>query len=327
MKPFETYQHVEGTPMTERDKEQIDNQSWGKGKWDNFVRPFLPKAETIEPKVKGMSVTTSAPDCSEMTFVDMGCNAGLFLKYADNMGFGRIIGVDSNDGAVERGQEYLGKIKGNYAIINERMEDCIDSLPVADYTVLANAHYYYNVADWLKYLDRLQYKTINCIIVTAKKRENQCNAGSSIEEVINYFRGGWEYKGRKDTRKTGAARERTLWGLHFKSKLERVPIDSLDNGNSQQRGFWAEMDEGKLFTDTEYYRRFLDYRVTKGKWTVEQLDEYFEEYVALYKDIVERGMLEPIIVKQSNMRIVDGNHRHDILRHLGHESIIVRWVL
>lgn len=55
--------------MTERDKKEVGSKFWNQGKWDNFVLPFI------------------EDDCKDMTLVDVGCNAGLFLKLAKDKGF------------------------------------------------------------------------------------------------------------------------------------------------------------------------------------------------------------------------------------------------
>jgi len=125
MKNFSSYQYIDGE-MNDRDKEEVGSKYWNKGKWDNLVLPFLPK------------------DCSEMTLVDMGCNAGLFLKLAEDKGF-KTIGVDSNSKAIELAIEYKKRNKGGYQIIQSRMEDC--DLPIVDYTIFVNSHYYFDTED------------------------------------------------------------------------------------------------------------------------------------------------------------------------------------
>ena len=77
--------------MSERDKQEKGSKFWNKGKWDNFVLPFLPD------------------DCGEMTLIDMGCNAGIFLKLAEDKGFKQVIGVDSNREAVKKALFYKKK--------------------------------------------------------------------------------------------------------------------------------------------------------------------------------------------------------------------------
>jgi hypothetical protein len=72
MKPFAHYQYV-GGKMSPRDKQEANSKFWNQGKWTNFILPFLPK------------------NCQELSLVDLGCNAGLFLKLAEDKGFDKII--------------------------------------------------------------------------------------------------------------------------------------------------------------------------------------------------------------------------------------------
>lgn len=310
MKPFPIYQYLDGEPMTERDKLEIGSKFWNEGKWNNFVVPFLPK------------------DCQELTLIDIGCNAGLFLKLAEDMGFGQVIGVDSNEGAVKRGLAWRDKNGGKYQIIYSAMEECLDKLPVADYTILANTHYYFKLSDWLKYIEKLKGKTRYCIIVTAKKKPVRGAVASDVESIREYFK-DWEDIGFIDVPLDNDPYPRRLWGLCFKSNLERVPIDSLDNGNAQQRGFLEEVDQGKDILDTHYYKRLKSYRkrtTSRQKpWTDKQLTLYMNERLALYNSIKTIGMTEAIEVGKNN-RIVDGNHRHAIMKHMGYKTILVKRV-
>ena len=129
MKPFSEYQHLEGEPLTDRDKKQVGSKFWGRGKWDHFVLPHLPK------------------NCKGLSIVDMGCNAGLFLKFAQEIGFSKGIGIDGNLESVTRGMNLKGR--KNYTIRHSDMKNCIEDLPIVDYTLLVNAHYYFNMIDWV----------------------------------------------------------------------------------------------------------------------------------------------------------------------------------
>ena len=263
MKPFQTYQHLAGTPMTDRDQKQVGSKFWNKGKWDNFVAPFLPESG------------------QDLSLVDMGCNAGVFLKLAEERGFDPVIGVDSNTEAIERGEQWRDQNGSNYKFINSDIKDCIDKLPMVDYTVLANAHYYFTINDWMDYLDQLQYKTRYVIIVTAEKQHiNRCWASADVPSVRNYFK-NWEEVGFIDELPfAGDPDPRKLWGLCFKSKyLDRVPLDSLDSSNHVQDEFYAELDEGKDFKDTRYYRIIKKYR---DKWSERRLHEWFGERIKVY---------------------------------------------
>jgi len=298
LKPYETYQYLEGTPMTERDKLEIDSKFWNEGKWKNFILPFLPE------------------DCGELTLIDMGCNAGLFLSMAEEKGFGQVIGVDSNEEAVKRGLVWRDTDKGAYQI-RHGDESC--DLPMADYTILANVHYYIPIEKWLAYLDKLQYKTRYCIIVTTDRHIRQrCWPKADLESIRRYFR-GWEEVGFIDELPLEGNHARRLWGLCFKSSIERVPIDSLDCGNHVQDRFYAELDAGKDFKRTRYYRILKPYR---KDWSEEKLDNWVMALMALYEDVKVNRLTSPLIV-EGNL-ILDGNHRHAMMKHLGHKSILVR---
>ena len=45
--------------------------------------------------------------------------------------------------------------------------------------------------------------------------------------------------------------------------------------------------------------------------------------VAMYASVKENGIREPIMVNK-NYKILDGNHRKEILEYLGHKTAIVR---
>lgn len=304
MKPFREYQHLPGEPLTERDKTEVGSKFWNEGKWDNFVLPLLPL------------------DCHGLTFVEMGCNAGLFLKLAQDKGFKTVVGVDSDVDAIQRGCRWRDANGGHYRFIRSKMEESIEDLPVADYTVLVNAHYYFSIDEWLKYLDRLQYKTRYCIIVTTEKRPgNRCWAQADVENVRKYFK-TWEETGFVDAISTeGDPRPRKLYGLCFKSPfVERVSIDSLDSGNHVQDEFYKEIDQGIAFNKTKYYKILKPYR---KNWTEEELDSWIVRKINLYRHIENFWITNPLIISSDNL-ILDGNHRCQMLKHLGNKEVLVR---
>lgn len=309
-KPYETYQHLEGTPMTDRDMGEVGSKFWNKGKWDNFVAPFLPEMSK----------------CAELSLVDMGCNAGVFLNEAELRGFKTVIGVDSNKGAVERGAAWAKEYGKSYKFVESKMQECIDDLPMVDYTVLANAHYYFTINDWLDYLDKLQAKTAYCIIVTAEKRKgNRCWASTELDSIRSYFK-TWEEVGFIDgvPLLEGDPHPRKLWGLCFKSpSIERVAIDALDSGNHVQDKFCAELDAGKHYTETRYYKILKPYR---KRWSEERLHKWMEARITVYESVKKHGMRIAPIANKDNL-ILDGNHRHADVRHLGDKSILIRRVV
>jgi len=309
MKPFAVYQYLDGDIMTDRDKREVNSKFWNKGKWENFVLPFLPKEKEI---------------LNEMVFVDMGCNAGLFLKMAEDLGFGKVIGVDISEEAINRGIKWRDEHNYHYQMLLLRMQHCIDTLPLADYTVLANAHYYFTINDWIDYLDRLPYKTRYCVIVTAEKRVRQfCWASADIDDIRIYFK-GWKEVGFVDLLPTdGDPAPRRLWGLCFESPyLERVPIDSIVTRNTEACNFFGEIDRGVEYKNTNYYDYSRKYR-QRSRWSDGRLNRWFRDRIGVYNDVKTNGLTRPIYVNEDNV-IVDGNHRYGMMKNFGRKSIFIR---
>ena len=306
MKPFATYQHLDDGRDTERGVREKDSKFWNEGKFNTFVVPLLPD------------------DCSGMTFVEMGCNAGLFLKMAEDRGFSKVVGVEASEKAFKRGLEYRERVGGNYDIQFRYMERSIKHMPVADYTVFVNSHYYMHIDQWLKYLDVLQSKTEYCIIVTDKKANgNYCIVSADVDEIKKYFK-LWELVDHIPIQKIKDVHPRNLQALCFKSpSVERVSMDDLDCGNHVQGHYYKALDKNVHPLHTRYFKILRGYR--KKKWSKEKLEQFMMDKVKLYESVKKYGLLNPIIVN-SDGRVLDGNHRFMILKHLGHSSVLARRV-
>lgn len=305
MKSFGIYQYV-GGPMTERDSREVNSRFWNKGKWDTFVEPFLPL------------------DCKEMTLVDMGCNAGLFLKLAEDKGFGTVIGVEPDKEAFARALKYREENGGQYDLQRRKLENSIKHLPVADFTILANVHYYIGISEWLEYVHQLALKSRFCIIVSGNKRPFTHLAGSTLKELRDYFRDWTETGLIHNVPTEGDPAPRNLFSVCFESPLvQRERIDGLDNGNNQQDGFYEELDKGVDPLRTRYWVRMRTYRMKEHGWERERVEEEVLSKARLYEDVKKNGLMKPVVVRSYD-RIVDGNHRASIMEHLGYETILTR---
>ena len=103
MTDIEFYQSL---GMKDEESEKISrktSQYWNEGKWDNFIAPLLPK------------------DCGDMTFLDIGCNCGLYLKMAKDWGFRDVVGVEKDIKTYERAIKFKEHIKGNYKILHREV--------------------------------------------------------------------------------------------------------------------------------------------------------------------------------------------------------------
>jgi hypothetical protein len=297
MKEFSSYQLLSSETPTERDLKQVNSKFWGKGKWENFVLPHLPK------------------DCKGLSLVDMGCNAGLFLKFAKDKGFGRVIGVDSNNESVTRGNKWANENRYDYKIINSLMHTA--DLPIVDYTVFANSHYYFQIDDWVHYLDKLRNKTRFVIIVTAEKhRINSCWAQADLERIRGYFKDWKEVSFVDELPMEGDPDPRRLWSLCFESpNIVKLNYDEIEVHNHVQDGFWTELDKGTDYKKTKYYKILVPYR---AKWGKRLLNKWVEKKIEVYKNLKENGQFQAIYVNK-NKSILDGNHRARMIYELGWE--------
>jgi len=310
MKKFCEYQYL-GGEMSERDKKETKSKFWNKGKWDNFVAPLLPDG------------------CKDLTLIDMGCNMGLFCKLAEDKGFRNVIGIDKDSEAIRKGNKYASKIKAKYKLIKGEMQEV--ELPLTDYTIFVNSHYYLNIGEFIPLLDKLRNRTRYCLVVSGNKNTYPHIASSDKKSLRNYFKDWEEVKGIDEIDGSDDLSPRRLWTLNFKSPtLKRVNMDLLDCGNHVQEDFYADIDKGVDYKRTRYFRIIKPYRLRKNArsrsvWTEGQLHEFFKNKIKLYMDMKENGLKQPIIVNNAN-RILDGNHRFIILKHLGYKTVLVRYV-
>ena len=290
------------SPLTDLQKY---SKFWDRGKWDHYIAPH------ITGNVKGM------------TYIDMGCNAGLFLKYAQDLGFSRIIGIDINPDVVKRGIVYREKVGGKWDIRVGKMEEVLKDLPVADYMSFVNSHYYLLIKDWLDMLDILHKKTRYCILTATRKKKYFCLASSRERNMIQFFK-SWELVSHiPQLPREDDPCPRSLSTFCFQSpSLERMPLNKLTRGHHMEGDFYTELEKGIHPLETSFYKSL---RQRSRRATDEQLQQWMLDKVATYEDIKKNGIKEPIIVNKDNS-VLDGNYRLKMLEFWGDETTIIRRV-
>jgi glycosyltransferase involved in cell wall biosynthesis len=299
---------------------------WNGGKWNNFVAPLL-----------------IGPAANE-TFVEMGCNSGLFLQLAKGAGYETVVGVDKSRSACKVGEEYRKVLGLDYRILHRTVGVNYDwdEVPVADVTLLSTVHYYFDITDWLAYLDRLRWKTLYCLIVSRSvDPDAHWRPSGEMADIRNYFRDWTEVGAISDVSTKGDPSPRELWSLAFKSNLTRMNIDDIYIKN-ERHGTWTqtykEMDGAKRelaelvsskhrvdMEDTAYFKKWKERVKGQRRWTDKRVREFVGSKIKLMEDVRDNGLRDPIIVKLAG-QICDGGHRLAILRAMGHKTAIVRFV-
>ncbi|MDD5013716.1 MAG: hypothetical protein PHW73_01265 [Atribacterota bacterium] len=288
---------------------------FNKGKWNNFIKPLLPE------------------DCSDMTFMELGCNAGLFLRLAKEKGFRNVIGIEKNHTECEVAKEYRDSLGLDYKVINKTINQDFDfkSFPVADFILMANFHYHLLLDDFIYLVERLASKTCYCLIVSVDIEQPHWKPKGDIESLRSYFKYWKEVKHIGPINTKGDPRPRNLFGILFKSDLERRPMKTLYSSNSKKikrspslERLAKDIVRGRDITDIKkhpYFERTKWSR--KHKWNEQQMYEFVQEKIDLFKDIRDNGLRRAVMIEEPG-RMLEGNHRLVILRHLGYKSVIVR---
>lgn len=134
-KRMKLYQNVviQGEDVVYESGKRKHSKFWNEGKWYTFIEPLLPK------------------NCEDMTFVEVGCNAGLFLKLAKEREFRHVIGIERDSTNVKYACKYRDQLGYDYKVLHRTVgkDFDFDELPVADVTLLSNVHYYFDIQTWL----------------------------------------------------------------------------------------------------------------------------------------------------------------------------------
>lgn len=296
-------------------KEKNGSRFCNEGKFDNFIKPLLPK------NAKGM------------TFVEFGCNAGLFLKLAKQHGFDKVVGVDKSKSVIKKGIEFRDENKLDYILINKKVDSKFDydKIPVADVTVMSNFHYYLTIDEFMLFLDKMKFKTRYCIIVTADIDKGYWRAKASLDAIRHYFKEWKEIGTIYPISTEGDTFPRVMSSIIFESPLERVSVEKLFEKIMKRAGISCVVELTKLVAktdsvdeidieNTKYYKAV---KKAHSGWREKDVLKHIETRTTMLYDVKKNGLKSPLFIRSDN-KIVEGHHRFLLLKALGHKNVIVR---
>jgi SAM-dependent methyltransferase len=320
MKKYHQNISIDGTDILPEYGNRKHSNFFNEGKWKNFIEPLLP------------------PDPKDRTFVEIGCNVGLYLKLATEYGFRNVWGVETDAENCAMAERYRDANGMDYKILNRTVgaDFSFDELPAADVVLMSNMHYYIHMEHFIPFLDRLFHKTIYCIVVSRRMREKK--HGYPLPEIdpIRLMFKEWEMMRIRMTSsqmKDGDPHPRDIHSMLFRSELQRQTIKDYTTRTQKyikQQEFIDIIREGRevRLEDTinwAYWKERKQTTKTKPRdmWTDEQIREHVQRRFDLVESIMKNGMREPVLVWPDRTGI-DGGNRAQILKLLGYESIIVR---
>lgn len=317
------YQNVDPEKYSPKDPLRANSNFYNEGRWYNFIEPLLPN------------------DCSSRTFLEIGCNAGMYLKMAKDKGFERVIGVEKNKRYVIQAKYYRKKIGYDYKIMRKRIghwNSDYSSLPMADIVLFSCVHYHMRPIELVEFLDYLKLTAMNCIVVSVRdvKRTRVNRIGGSENEVWRYFR-DWEGIETITIDGSGDPAPRPMYSVLFKNDLKKYRIKNLLYPQVYNKKLRAHKYKSAFieFIDkvvkndmvdikkTRFYKEYIKIVAKKSLRVQWAKIERFKKLKHTIRDISKNGMKKPILVNKRG-HILDGSHRIILLEYLGYEYVIGR---
>lgn len=293
-----------------------ERDDFGKRKWEKYIKPYL---------------------VGKDTFLEIGCNAGLFLVLAEQYGYKNVYGLESMEYFYEQCSYVLKKFDSK-AITYMKDALCFDydRFKSVDTLLLANTLYWIGYKDSGKYVEDYELKLnrfmrrmsflTKRIIITGGEKVDRIGGSLSITEpfISKYFN-----IVKSEVLHTG---HRILNLIVADTKVieGEVNIDLLIK-RLEERGDYA-----KEFVKT--YGAFINGYIEHKKWIQEhggefrgkvpddfRVHNFCVNYLNLAKSINDNGLLRPVeIFKSEGMMEIDGWHRLMIMKALGYKTIKYR---
>lgn len=206
-----------------------DSKFYNEGKWNTFIEPLLPK------------------DCTDMTFIEFGCNAGMYLKMAKDRGFRRVVGIEMEEKNFNAAQEYLGE---GYELIHSKVNrefntTVLDTLPAADVVLMANFHYHVHTPVILNMVNTLRRKCMYLIVVGSSEVRTNYHRIRSTEEATRRLFRHWEEVKHIPQQSVEDLHPRDMFSMLFKTEILKWPIKKAAQMPRNMRVHYAQILAGE----------------------------------------------------------------------------------
>ena len=319
--PRRWYQTIEidGLDVVFEDINRKDSKFWNEGKWNNFVKPLLPKEQN--------------------TFLEIGCNAGLFLKMAADEGFRNIIGVEQSSSIMKQAELFKESNNADYKLIQQHVGSSfdLDQIPLSDVVLISNAHYYLTIPAFAKLVDDLRNHSLYCIIVSARAKRRSGKALWNLDSVRGYFRDWQEITTIENLDDESDISYRPqMYSVLFKGNLVALDVNSFYDTWAEAARSWKHRSHDLPPALEDFYSRVLSgesldpiedlliYKYWRKRkpndpgWAL----KWIARKEILAKDIQENGIKIPIYFIKDRQHLRDGLSRICIAKLLGQKHIL-----
>lgn len=258
-------------------------------RWKNLIEPLMPKGER---------------------FLELGSNAGFYLRKAKDMGYKEVIGIEMEDEFVEQARYWEENEPKGVVTIHADLNGY--EFSVADVVLLANIIYWLTPEERDELLKLLVMKAVNVIVVGRHRKLKPHKSDCTPESILKMF-SKWELVGSKDDGKH----------VSFLFKNPELCIRNIDEIKLQEPDLKDEyMIPAYRWLLRGYDEPYYDYLEHRGSKEPE-ITRLLNKKKYIINDILKNGMLKPIKIRNNN-EIFDGDHRLLIAKHLGFETVVCR---
>ena len=300
------YQTVPVAGAVYENPARATSQFWDQGKWDTFIAPLLP-----------------VPTSGVGGFLEIGCNAGLFLHLADGAGYAPVLGIESHSAFVSQAAGFRATLPDpHYTVTRAAVGYGFDvtTLPLWSVVLVSNAHYYMMETALVDVLDALRTRTQALIVVSGKARTRTGMAKSGLCDVRGHCR-DWTETGHIGwvSSATDTAPREGMFSVRFQGALHTVEVPRLyqdwyDQHCRSHRLDWRELTtilpalvaavlSGTGLEAAE--NAYVAWQIRRNQQRPDQAVVLCRERVALVADLRDYGQRRPIYL-DSRGGIIDG---------------------
>ena len=281
------------------------NDDTSEKRWRVLLEPLIPKPKSGD------------------AFIELGSNAGFYLRKAVDLGY-KAIGVEISDEFVAQAKYWEDNEPKGTKTIQEDLNKY--DIPAANVVLLANIIYWLTPEEVLALVERLKNRALNVVVIGRYKRLKPHKSPCTIDRIKKSF-GEFETVDMRNDEKLFSilfknpllcekkTDELSLTSHDFKHKLLIPAINELLD--------MIEQGENTNPANTLYYK----YLITRD--CNPRIRGYkTKQTIRLIKDIKNNGIRKPICIgrindgKYNENCIYDGDHRFLIAKRLGINNII-----
>lgn len=274
------------------------NRDTSEKRWLTFILPLLPAGSGL--------------------FVDLGCNAGFYMRKAVDLGY-RAIGIEIDNDYLRHARFWEDQDPKGVTIIKGDLSEY--DLPACQIVLLANVHYWLTDQKLRKLMRNLRKKALSVIVVGRHFRSDVHKSPCDIDSLRRLFRGFKEGKSIVGSKHYSVIFENPK--LVEKEVTEVFNNQPLTKSRRFLPSFGRLIDDSSNPLNSDYYR-YLRRRGFKDS------KKLLMERVNLIDDVRKNGIKDPLILgrmvndKYQKDRLTDGDHRITIAKKIGIKKVICK---